>query len=358
MSRPLAAIIDLDALRSNLSLAHAAMPQAKTWAVVKANAYGHGLEFGMQGFAKSDGLSLIELDAAVRLREWGWLKPIMLLEGLFEPADIAVAEFHRFQLVVHNDQQLAMLATATVQVPFDVHLKINTGMNRLGFAPDKVPAVYQRLRSMPAVGSIAFMTHFANAEDPAALVSVDTQLMRFRQAIAGLEGSISLANSAATLLHKELNADWIRPGVMLYGGSPGGGSADSFGLRPAMTLQSQLIAVQTLQKGDAVGYGSQFIAGQAMRVGVVACGYADGYPRHAPTGTPILVSDVRTRVIGRVSMDMITVDLTPVPQADVGSKVILWGEGLPIEEVAAAAGTIGYELMCAVAPRVPKKVRD
>ncbi len=357
MPRPLAAIIDLAALQSNLALAHAAMPQAKTWAVVKANAYGHGLEFGMQGFANADGLSLIELDAAVRLREWGWHKPIMLLEGLFEAADIAIADQYRLELVVHNEQQIAMLAKAIVHAPFNVHLKINTGMNRLGFAPDQVPAIYQRLQTMPAVATIAFMTHFANAEEQEPVVSVAAQLARFREATAGLQGVLSLANSAATLLHKELTADWIRPGVMLYGGSPGGGSAASFDLQPAMTLQSALIAIQLIQAGDAVGYGSQFIAGNSMRVGVVACGYADGYPRHAPTGTPILVDGVRTRVIGRVSMDMITVDLTPVPQADVGSKVILWGTGLPIEEVAAAAGTIGYELMCAITPRVPRVTR-
>lgn len=358
MPRPLAAIIDLAALQSNLALANVAMPQAKTWAVVKANAYGHGLELGMQGFANADGLSLIELDAAVRLREWGWRKPIMLLEGLFEPADIAVADQHRLQVVIHNDQQIAMLANSTVNLPLDVHLKINTGMNRLGFAPDRVPAVYQNLRAIPAVGTIAFMTHFANAEDPEPVLSAATQLARFRQATAGLHGSVSLANSAATLLHKELSADWIRPGVMLYGGSPGGRSAADFDLQPAMTLQSALIAVQRIEQGDAVGYGSQFIAEQAMRVGVVACGYADGYPRHVPTGTPIVVDGIRTRVIGRVSMDMITVDLTPVPQADVGSTVILWGAGLPIEQIATAAGTIGYELMCAVAPRVPRLVRN
>ena len=358
MPRPLVAIIDIAALQSNLALARSAMPQAKTWAVVKANAYGHGLEHGMRGFQQADGLSLIELDAAVRLRELGWHKPLMLLEGLFEAADLTSADQHCFEVVVHNEVQLAMLSQAKLSAPLDVHLKINTGMNRLGFMPERVAGVYQSLQAMPSVASISFMTHFANAEDQQPVLSIDTQIARFKQATAGLQGSISLANSAATLLHSELSTDWSRPGVMLYGGSPGGGSAAGYGLLPAMTLQSQLIAVQELQKGDAVGYGSQYVAAQAMRVGVVACGYADGYPRHAPTGTPILVDGVRTAVIGRVSMDMITVDLTPVPQADIGSKVILWGEGLPIDDVAAAAGTIGYELMCAVAPRVPKKVRD
>jgi alanine racemase len=358
MPRPLVAIIDIAALQSNLAIARAAMPHAKAWAVVKANAYGHGLEFGLRGFQEADGLSLIELDAAVRLRELGWTKPLMLLEGLFEAADLAIADQHHLQVVVHNTMQLDLLRQAKLATPLDVHLKINTGMNRLGFTPERVADVYHDLHAMPSVASIAFMTHFANAEEPHAVLTTDTQLACFKQATAGLQGSVSLANSAATLLHQELSADWIRPGVMLYGASPGGGSAADFGLRPAMTLQSRLIAVQDLQAGAAVGYGSQFIAEQAMRVGVVACGYADGYPRHAPAGTPILVDGVRTHVIGRVSMDMITVDLTPVPQAGLGSTVILWGEGLPIDEVAAAAGTIGYELMCAVAPRVPKIMRD
>ena len=358
MPRPLVAIIDIAALQSNLALARSAMPQAKTWAVVKANAYGHGLEHGMHGFQQADGLSLIELDAAVRLRELGWHKPLMLLEGLFEAADLAGADQYRLEIVVHNDFQLSLLREAKLSAPLNVHLKINTGMNRLGFMPERVAEVAQSLRAMSSVASLSFMTHFANAEEQHPALSVATQLARFQAALAGLHGNISLANSAATLLHSELSADWIRPGVMLYGGSPGGGSAAAFGLLPAMTLQSQLIAIQHIKKGDVVGYGSQFVAAQAMQIGVVACGYADGYPRHAPSGTPILVDGVRTSIIGRVSMDMITVDLTPVPQAHVGSKVNLWGEGLPIDEVAAAAGTIGYELMCAVAPRVAKKVRD
>jgi alanine racemase len=358
MPRPLVAITDVRALRANLAVARAAVPQAKIWAVVKADAYGHGLDAALQGFAQADGLSLIEWDAAVRLRESGWQKPILMLEGLFEPADLAVAERHRLAVVVHHDAQLSMLEAARLSSPLDIHLKINTGMNRLGFSPDRVRAAYARLRAMPAVQSIAFMTHFANAEQPGAVLSADSQFARFREATAGLDGLISVANSAATLMQPRLHADWIRPGVMLYGASPGGGSAASFGLRPAMQLESKVMAVQTLAAGAMVGYGSLFTAESPMRIGIVACGYADGYPRSAPTGTPVLVNGVRCRLIGRVSMDMITVDLAPVPTAEVGSQVTLWGDGLPVDEVAAAAGTIGYELLCALTPRVQRRVRN
>jgi alanine racemase len=358
MPRPLVAIIHSQALQSNLALVRAIRPLAKVWAIVKANAYGHGLAQAMQGFANADGLSLVEWDAAVTLRTLGWHKPIMMLEGVFEPSDLAIAEQHQLQIVVHSDEQLAMLKSAPLSKPLDVHLKINTGMNRLGFAPERAQHVYTSLRAMAAVRNIAFLTHFANAENMQSELSVDAQFARFKQAIAGLKGEISVANSAATLMQRQITADWIRPGVMLYGASPGGGSANSFGLKPAMTLQSQITAVQNLQPGDVVGYGSTFKADKSMRIGIVACGYADGYPRHAPTGTPILVQGQATRVVGRVSMDMLTVDLSALPDAGVGSNVILWGDDLPIDDVAAAAGTIGYELMCGLTSRVRRQVQD
>ncbi len=358
MPRPLVAITDITAMQSNLAVARAAAPLAKVWAVVKADAYGHGITAALRGFSGADGLSLIEWEVAARLRELGWIKPILMLEGPFEATDLLLADQHRLQIVIHHQAQLAMLESAKLSSQLDVHLKINTGMNRLGFAPESVTAVFQQLRRMPAVRSIAFLTHFANAEQADAALNAPGQFARFLNAINGLPGQISVANSAATLLQRQLDADWIRPGVMLYGGSPGGASAASFGLRPAMTLQSKVIADHTIAAGELVGYGSLFKAEQSMRIGVVACGYADGYPRSAPGGTPVLVDGVRTRVIGRVSMDMLTVDLTPIPEAAVGSVVTLWGEGLPIDQVASYAGTIGYELMCAVAPRVQRQIVD
>jgi alanine racemase len=358
MPRPLHAIIHLDAMQHNLARAHACAPTAKVWAVVKANAYGHGLERGMRGFAQADGLALIETENALRLRELGWVKPILLLEGIFDDADVPLLAEQNINSTVHCFEQVKMLEYTQLYRPIDVHLKMNTGMNRLGFRPDEYAAAYKRLRAIPGIRNITLMTHFANADElEHPRLSIAEQVRRFREGSFGLEGQRSLSNSGGVLhqaaLAKELHNDWVRPGVMLYGGTPGGGvSARDYGLLPTMTLKSEIIGIQRLEQGDTVGYGSRFEAPGPMTVGVVACGYADGYPRHAESGTPVLVDGVRTRMVGRVSMDMMTVDLTPVANARVGSKVTLWGDGLPIDEVAQAAGTIGYELMCALAPRV------
>jgi alanine racemase len=358
MPRPLHAIIHLDAMQHNLGRARASAPTAKVWAVVKANAYGHGLERGMRGFVQADGLALIETDNALRLRELGWVKPILLLEGIFDPSDVALLAEHNINSAVHCIEQIKMLEYTQLYCPIDVHLKMNTGMNRLGFRPDEYAAAYKRLRAIPGIRNITLMTHFANADElQNPRLSMTEQVRRFRAGADGLEGQRSLSNSGGVLhqaaLAKELHNDWVRPGVMLYGGTPGGGiSAHAYGLLPTMTLKSEIIGIQQLQRGDTVGYGSRFEADAPMMVGVVACGYADGYPRHAEQGTPVVVDGVRTKLVGRVSMDMMTVDLTPVANARVGSKVTLWGDGLPIDEVAQAAGTIGYELMCALAPRV------
>jgi alanine racemase len=358
MPRPLVATIDIAAMQSNLAVAKRCAPQAKAWAVIKANAYGHGLANGMRAFTAADGLGLIEIDAAVRLREMGWQKPILLLEGFFEPVDLKTVADCRLDIAVHCIEQLEMLESAALATPVDVHLKMNSGMNRLGFKPDVYRAMYARLRAIDAVRNITLMTHFANADDEAnTALPWSEQVRRFRIGSEGLEAGHSMSNSAADLLHSELAADWVRPGIMLYGGTPGGKTAQEFGLLPAMTLTSKIIGIQEVPAGEAVGYGSKFIAEKPIRIGVVACGYADGYPRHAPNGTPIMVEGVRTRVVGCVSMDMITVDLTPAPAARVGSAVTLWGESLPIDEVAHAAGTVGYELMCALAPRVQVLVR-
>ncbi|MEC5216226.1 alanine racemase [Actimicrobium sp. GrIS 1.19] len=353
MPRPLVAIIDIAALQHNLTVAKRKTPQARVWAVVKANAYGHGLERALRGFAEADGLALIEPDAAVRLRDLGWRKPILLLEGCFDAVDFAIAAQYQFDIAIHCAEQIALLEQTRFPKPVNIHLKMNSGMNRLGFTPAAFAGAFGRLRDNPAVASITLMTHFANADDadnPA--LPLAEQLRRFQLGSAGLDAPVSVSNSGATLLHAGLTSHQVRPGVMLYGGSPGTAPAADFDLRPAMTLQSELIGIQQIHAGEAVGYGSRFVAPVPMSVGVVACGYADGYPRHAPTGTPILVQGMRTRVIGNISMDMLTVDLTPVPTAHVGSCVTLWGDDLPIDEVARAAGTIGYELMCAIAPRV------
>jgi alanine racemase len=357
MPRPLFATIHLDAMQHNLAKARACTPSAHTWAVVKANAYGHGLERGMRGFVQADGLALIETENALRLRELGWVKPILLLEGIFDASDIPLLAEHNINSTVHCIEQVRMLEYTSLYRPIDVHLKMNTGMNRLGFRPEDFRAAHARLRAIPGIRNITLMTHFANADElEHPRLSIGEQVRRFREGADGLPGERSLSNSGGVLhqaeLVKELQNDWVRPGIMLYGGTPGGRSAQEYGLLPTMTLRSEIIGIQQLQAGDTVGYGSRFEAGAPMTVGVVACGYADGYPRHAGHGTPVLVDGVRTALVGRVSMDMMTVDLTPIPNARVGSKVTLWGDGLPIDEVAHAAGTIGYELMCALAARV------
>lgn len=367
MPRPISAHIHLSALRHNYQIARQYAGAAKVWAVVKANAYGHGLQFAIEAFANADGLALVEVDCAMHIRVAGWNKPILLMEGFFDASDLPGIVEHRIDVTVHCIEQLEILeqccaALGAAPGSIKVHLKVNGGMNRLGFRPEHIAAAYQRLHVIPAVEVSELIMHFANADDQYnARLPVAEQLRRFQQAQAALAPAllgVSVANSAANLLIKPMVSDWVRAGIMLYGGCTQNSSAADFGLLPAMTLRSELIAIQTISAGESVGYGSRFVATQPMRIGVVACGYADGYPRHAPDGTPLLVNDVLTRLVGRVSMDMLTVDITDIEDAQVGSVVTLWGRGLPIDDVARHADTIGYELMCAVAPRVPLLALD
>jgi alanine racemase len=320
--------------------------------VVKANAYGHGLARVFPGLRATDGFGLLDLEEAVKLRELGWAGPILLLEGFFRPTDIDVIDRYSLTTVVHSDEQMRMLEMARLSKPVNIQLKMNSGMNRLGYTPEKYRAAWERARACPGIGQITLMTHFSDADTPRGIAE---QMATFERGAQGIAGTRSLANSAATLWHPAAQFDWVRPGIMLYGASPSGMASmiEGVGLQPAMTLASELIGTQSVAEGQAVGYGSAFTARKPMRVGVVACGYADGYPRIAPENTPVIVEGVRTRVVGRVSMDMLTVDLTPVPSAGVGARVELWGTNLPIDDVAQACGTVGYELMCAVAPRVP-----
>ncbi len=345
-------MFDLASFRQNLAVARARAPHARVWAVIKANAYGHGVLRAATALAAADGYALLELDDAVRLRDAAVTKPILLLEGVFEHDDLGTVAEHGFAIVIHRDDQIELLEAAKLPARVPVFLKMNSGMNRLGFAPERYRQVYERLWLSPAVGGITLMTQFAEADGAA---GVAAPLHRFEAAAALIDAPRSLANSAALLRYPETHADWVRPGIMLYGCSPfADQSAESLGLKPVMSLESQVIAVQSLQPGDRVGYGGLFSAERPLRIGVVACGYADGYPRHAPTGTPVLVSGQRTRTLGRVSMDLLAVDLEAIPDATVGSPVTLWGEGLPCDEVAAAAGTVSYELLCALAARVPQ----
>ncbi len=350
MSRPLQAFISLPALRHNYGVAKGTASRSKVLAVVKADGYGHGVERVARALPGADGFATLELDGAVRLRESGFKGTILLLEGFFEPDEIEVMSRHGLSTALHSAEQLSMLIAHKPKKPLDVWFKINTGMNRLGFPLASVRACLEKLGASGVASSVTLMTHFANADGPE---GVEEAMRRFDSVTHGYSFPRSLANSAAIFAHPVSHGDTARLGIGLYGATPfADRSAESLGLRPAMTVTSRLIAIQDLAVGDTVGYGSQFRAERPMRIGVVACGYADGYPRHAPSGTPILVGSSRTRTAGRVSMDMITVDLGPSPEAGVGTPVVLWGEGLPVDEVAMAAGTVGYELLCAVAPRV------
>lgn len=353
MTRPIHALIDLSALEHNLCIVRKHTQNAQIMAVIKANAYGHGLLCTANALKSVDAFAVLELDAAVRLREAGIYQPILLLEGFFSTADLAIINQYHLDTVIHHHEQLAMLSTLKQENKINVFLKINTGMNRLGFTPEQALAALETLRFYPLIDQIRLMTHFACADDPSQGDEVEQQFKCFSMVLEKYHLPCSLANSAAILRYPKTHADWVRPGIMLYGASPlKNKTAAELGLRPVMTVSSKIIAIQQLTARNRVGYGSQFEADRPMRIGVVACGYADGYPRHAPTGTPILVNSQRTRIVGRTSMDMLTVDLTGIENAKIGSPVILWGNGLPIEEVAKSAGTISYELFCALSSRV------
>ncbi|QLG86760.1 alanine racemase [Chitinibacter bivalviorum] len=352
MSRPIEAVIHSAALKHNYQLIKRQAPTAKAFAVIKANAYGHGVERVCAALPEADGFAILELDAAIALRTQGITQPILLLEGAFSPLEMQRCAQYQLMFAIHEPRHLQWLADTELERPVDVFLKLNTGMNRLGFPAADVTSLVAQLQAMANVASVTLMTHFATADEPEQ--GIAKQWGNFQQHCADLNMPATLANSAAIFAYPEVHAQWVRPGIALYGSSPfAHRSAQELDLHAAMTLRSRIIAVQSLQAGDTVGYGASFIADRAMKIGVVACGYADGYPRHAPTGTPILVAGQLSRVLGRVSMDMLCVDLTDIADAQIDAEVELWGQRLSIDLVAQAAGTIAYELMCAIANRVP-----
>ena len=373
MPRPILATIHTAALQHNLSRSRLAAPDAKAWAVIKANAYGHGIERVFEGLRSADGFALLDLEEAQRVRTLGWRGPVLLLEGVFEARDLELCSRLDLWHTVHCEEQIDMLAAHKTNVPHRVFLKMNSGMNRLGFTPERYRAAWTRLNALPQVDEISHITHFSDADGQR---GIGHQMQVFRRVTLDLPGERSVSNSAATLRHTPAAAegngadnegvacDWIRPGILLYGSAPDHPSHNisHWDLRPAMTLASKIIATQTVDTGASVGYGSTFVADRPLVIGIVACGYADGYPRVCPSGTPVLVAGKPTRLLGRVSMDMLTVDLTPLLdaglQVGMGSEVTLWGRAsngavLGIDDVAQAAGTLGYELMCALAQRVP-----
>ena len=352
MSRPIQARIDLSALEYNLQVVRK-RARARVMAVIKANAYGHGLMMAADALRSAEGFALLDIADAIKLREAGYRQVLLLLEGAFRHEDMPLLAQHDISTVIHSKYQLDMLDAYPRRGGLSVWLKVNTGMNRLGFAPEEMPAVMARLKEHAAIKDVTLMTHFANADIAAGIAP---QLEKFEQVSSTFRGPRSLANSATVLRFPQAHGDWVRPGIMLYGSSPlAEQSAADLGLRPVMTLSSELISVREIKSGEQVGYGGMYFADRNMKIGVVACGYADGYPRHAPNGTPILVNGQKTGTVGRVSMDMLAADISAIADARIGSPVSLWGEGLSVDEVAHAAGTIGYELLTALAPRVPKK---
>ena len=352
MPRPIRATISAGALAHNLTVAKRHAGGAKVWAVIKANAYGHGVERAARALADADGFAVLDFQEAARLRLAGVSKPILMLEGFFKAVDVGQLNKYRLTPVIHNGEQLEILKHTKLDGEIDAYLKVNSGMNRLGFSAESLRPAYNALRMHPQVKSLTMMSHFADADGQ---LGIQAQLDWFNELTKPFEvQQRSLANSAALLRFPEARGDWVRPGIMLYGCSPfADRSAEQLGLKPVMTLTSELIATQRLQAGERVGYGFGYEAVGEMTIGIVGCGYADGYPRHAPTGTPVLVNGKRARIVGRVSMDMISVDISDIPEAYIGSPVTLWGEGLSADEVGAASDTLSYELLCKLTARVP-----
>lgn len=345
-------VIDLAALRHNLSEVRRRVGRSKIVAVVKADAYGHRAVLCLPALAEVDRLAVASIEEALALRVAGAKQPILLLEGVFEAEELPLCARHDFEIVVHEPGQIEMLARARLKRRLTAWLKVDSGMGRLGFRPEAARAAWRRLADCPAVSphSIRLMSHFARADEPTE-TETRHQLMRFKA--LDLPGERSLANSAGVIFWPESHADWVRPGIMLYGVSP---AANRYGaeegLKPVMTLTTRLIAVKDVEPGEPVGYGGNWRAEAARRIGIAAIGYADGYPRHAPSGTAVLVAGKQAKLAGRVSMDMIAIELGAGSEAKVGDPVVLWGDGLPVEVVARAAGTIAYELLCRVSARV------
>lgn len=352
--RPARAELRLAALRHNLAVVRRAVPGSRVAAAIKADGYGHGLLRVARALTGADALAVASIDEALALRAGGVAQPILLLEGFFHPDEIEAIASHDLTTVVHHWRQVEGLEAASPPAPIRVWIKVDSGMHRLGFPPDQVAAVWKRLRDLSHVVHQGFLTHLANADDrddP----TTPRQIECFASAVEDLPGERSIAHSAGILGWPGSHAGWVRPGIMLYGVSPfvGGRGAEE-ALQPVMTLRSKLMAVNRLKAGQPVGYGGTWVAPEEMPVGIVAIGYGDGYPRQARSGTPVLLNGRRVPLVGRVSMDMIAVDLRSQPGAGVGDPVVLWGEGLPVEEVAGWAGTIAYQLLCGVAPRVPR----
>ncbi|MDH5633737.1 MAG: alanine racemase [Gammaproteobacteria bacterium] len=355
MSRPVCARLDGSALRHNFQLVRKLAPESKILAVVKADAYGHGLEWVASQLLQADGFAVASIEEGIRLREAGIGEPVIMLSGFFSADELLLLTGYQLTPVVHSPWQVDVLEARVDKRPIDVWLKFDSGMHRLGFDETQCASAYQRLQQLDHVRIAGLMTHFANADNPRDATTKEQidSFARLRDRLGN--GQASLGNSAGIVGWPQCHQDWVRPGIMLYGSSPVlGKSADELGLEPVMYFESRLISVSQRKAGDRIGYGGDWLCAEDMTVGVVAAGYGDGYPRHAPPGTPVAVKGVRVPLIGRVSMDLITVDLSSVADATVGDPVELWGGTVHVDEIALLSNTIAYELMCHVTSRVPR----
>ncbi len=358
--RILRARISAAALTHNLAVIQRAAPASRMIAVIKANAYGHGVLQAAVALASADAFAVARIEEAVELRSAGIAHPIILLEGVFSAEQLQLAARLNLELVVHDYSQIQWLEHGIAAHRFVIWVKIDTGMNRLGFRPSDANEVWRRLAALASPPfELRLMTHLACADEPQAMLN-EQQLTKFREVcagiarIAGKQPQTSIGSSAGIFSGRELQGDWVRPGIALYGASPfARRAASELGLLPAMTLESTVIAVREIAAGESVGYGATWRATRASRIAIVAVGYADGIPRNLPNGAPVLINGQRAAVAGRVSMDMLAVDVTEHEAIEVGAPAVLWGEGLPVEEVARAAGTISYELLSRLARRVP-----
>ncbi len=353
MSRPSRVVIDKNALRHNFKHVQTLAPGSKIMAIIKADAYGHGLIRVARTLADAAAFGVACLSEARQLRSASITTPVVLLEGPHKATDLSDILQLQLEIAIHNEFQLGILEQARIAAPLQVWLKIDTGMHRLGFPAQQTLSVLERITHCKNIKQpVRLMTHLAVANEPAHPLTLQ-QLDTLKQACDGLEVEKTIANSAAIINFPETHDAWVRPGLMLYGVSPLiDKQADELGLKPAMTLESELISIQQLNQGEPVGYGAAWRCPEAMPVGVVAAGYGDGFPRHARSGTPVLVNGVRCALIGHASMDMLTIDLRNQPQAKIGDRVVLWGESLPVEEIARYADTIPYELLCGVHKRL------
>ncbi|MEA5444655.1 alanine racemase [Gammaproteobacteria bacterium AB-CW1] len=352
MTRATRARINTDAIRHNLTRVREIAPDSRVMACIKANGYGHGLVDAARALKGADAFAVACLEEALEIRSAGLSHPVILLEGIHRASEIPVVRDNGFEMVLHDPAQLALLESAGL--PQKLWLKIDTGMHRLGFRPEDAPAIRERVqRQGLAEGPLRYMTHLASADEKDGTPDPAGQIDRFLKLVQDWPGERSIANSAGVVDWPQSRQDWIRPGIILYGVTPfTDRCGQDIGLKPAMTVSTELIAVKWVEKGGRVGYGGGWSSPRDMRLGVAAIGYGDGYPWHVANGTPVLVNGRLSRVIGRVSMDMITVDLSDHPEAGVGDEVILWGADLPVETVARHAGTIPYELLCGVTRRV------